>query len=43
MAAILQMIVLDACIFVNGKFCISIQISLKLVPEGPIDNNAAFV
>ena len=43
MAAILQMIVLDACIFVNGKFGISIQISLKLVPEGPIDNNAAFV
>ena len=29
------------CIFVNEKFCISIKISLKFVPKGPIDNNAA--
>ena len=26
------------CIFVNEKFCILILISLKFVPEGPIDN-----
>ena len=26
------------CIFMNEKFCISIRISLKFVPEGPIDN-----
>ena len=31
------------CIFVNEKFCISIQISLKFVPKGPIDNNPALV
>ena len=27
------------CIFVNEKFCIPIQISLKFVPKDPIDNN----
>ena len=27
----------------NEKFCILIQISLKFVPKGPIDNNPAFV
>ena len=31
------------CIFLNGKLCISIQISLKFVPRGPIDNNPALV
>ena len=31
------------CIFVNEKFCILIQISMKFVPKGPIDNKAAFV
>ena len=31
------------CIFVNEKFCILIKISLMVVPEGPIDNNAALV
>ena len=30
-------------IFLNEKFCISIQISLKFVPQGPIDNNSALV
>ena len=29
------------CIFMNEKFCISIHISLKFVPNGPIDNNTA--
>ena len=29
------------CIFFNEKFCISIQISLKFVPKGPIDDNTA--
>ena len=28
------------CIFMNEKFCISIQISLKFIPEGPIDNKS---
>ena len=28
------------CIFFNEKFCISIWISLKFVPEGPIDKSA---
>ena len=28
------------CIFVNEKFCILIKISLKFVPDGPIDNSA---
>ena len=27
----------------NEKFCILIKISLKFVPEGPIDNNSALV
>ena len=31
------------CIFVNEKFCISIEISLKFVPQGPVDNNPALV
>ena len=31
------------CIFVNEKFCISIKISLKFVPQGPIGNNLALV
>ena len=30
-------------IFMNEKFCILIQISLKFVPEGPINNNPALV
>ena len=29
------------CIFLNEKFCILIKISLKFVPEGPIDSNQA--
>ena len=31
------------CIFVNEKFCILTQISLKFVPKGPIDNKQALV
>ena len=31
------------CIFMNEKFCISIQISLKFIPRGPSDNNSALV
>ena len=31
------------CNFVNEKFYILIQISLKFVPKGPIDNNPALV
>ena len=31
------------CIFMYEKFCISIRISLKFVPWGPIDNNLALV
>ena len=27
----------------NEKFCISVRISLKFVPKGPIDNEAALV
>ena len=30
-------------IFVFEKFCILIQISMKFVPKGPIDNNPALV
>ena len=30
-------------IFVNEEFCIKIQISLKFIPNGPIDNNPALV
>ena len=31
------------CIFMNEKFRISIQISLKFVTKGPIDNKSALV
>ena len=31
------------CIFVNENFCILIEISLKSVAKGPIDNNPALV
>ena len=31
------------CIFENEKFCISIRISLKFVPNGAIGNNPALV
>ena len=31
------------CIFVNEKFCILIEMSLKFVPKGSIDNNLALV
>ena len=31
------------CVFVNEKFCILIEISLKFDPFGPIDNNPALV
>ena len=31
------------CNFVNEKFCILIKISLKFVPEGPIDKSPALV
>ena len=31
------------CIFMNEVFCISIKISLKFVPEGPIDNKSVLV
>ena len=31
------------CIFMDEKFCISIPIPLKLVPKGPIDNEATLV
>ena len=30
-------------IFVNEKFCILIEIPLKFVPKGPIDNKPALV
>ena len=30
-------------IFVNERFCISIQISLKFVPKGSVDNKSALV
>ena len=42
MAAILADDIYDY-IFLNEKFCISIQISLTFVPKGPIDNNQALV
>ena len=29
------------CIFVNEKFHILIEISLKIVPKGPIDNKSS--
>ena len=31
------------CIFVNEMFCNLLQISLKFVPKGQIDNNPALV
>ena len=31
------------CIFMNEKFSILIEISLKFVPKGPIDNNPTLV
>ena len=31
------------CIFVNGKFCTLIKMSLKCVAKGPTDNNPALV
>ena len=31
------------CIFLNEKICILIKISLKFVPNGPIDNNPELV
>ena len=31
------------CIFMNGKVCLWIQISLKFVPKGPIDNKSMLV
>ena len=31
------------CILMNEKFCISIRISLKFVPNGQIDNKSALV
>ena len=34
---------ISRCIFVNEKFCILIEISLKFVPKGPIDNMSALV
>ena len=36
-------ILLNSSPFFNEKFCILIQISLKFVPKGPIDNKAALV
>ena len=30
-------------VFVNGKFCILIKMSVKFVPNGPIDNRPALV
>ena len=31
------------CIFMNQKLCILIEISLKCVPNSPIDNNPALI
>ena len=31
------------CIFVNENICISIKISLKFVPKGPVNNISALV
>ena len=31
------------CTFMNEKFCISISISLKFVPKGPVDNKTVLV
>ena len=42
MAAIIADDILK-CIFLNEMFCISIQIPLKVVAKGPIDNMPALV
>ena len=42
MAAILQTIFPGALLCMK-HFCISIKISLKFVPKGPIDNNPALI
>ena len=42
MAAILADDIFN-CILLNEKFCTLIQISLKFVPKGPIDNNQVLV
>ena len=42
MAAILEDDIFK-CIFLNENVRISIKISLKFVPDGPIDNNPALV
>ena len=42
MAAILADVIFK-CIFLNEIDRIPIQISLKFVPDGPIDNNLALV
>ena len=31
------------CVFKNETLCISIRISLKFVPKGPIDNKSALM
>ena len=31
------------CIFMNEKFCIAVQTSLKFVPKGLLDNNPALI
>ena len=31
------------CMLLNDKFCILIEISMKFVPKGPINNNLALV
>ena len=43
MATISQMIYSDAFLWMKEKFRISIKISLKFVPKGPIDNHPALV
>ena len=40
MASISQII---KCIYMYDKYCILINISLKFVPKGPIDNNPVLV
>ena len=37
------MAAISQTIFVYEKFCILIEISLKFVPKGPIDNNPELV
>ena len=43
MAAILETTLTYAFSWIERKFCISIQISLKFAPKGSIDNNSALV